>query len=262
MYYGLTEDERPDSAMYRSLFSLRALDGITGHLPVAFGAPSLPPRTILSLTVPPGARCWRSQLLACMRAYAELKSAPSPLGSCDAPGPRLCIVAVGAVPSAQIDAAAAWLSERGVAVGTVPALDLTNLPMRGKASRIRAADIAIAFDKAYPHLNPRKDVSVLILTPIDIGELTNKRSRYYAQFADDETKVSRYGVLSTFRVNPSTFGFQADDALWAERLNKLATRAAALLYFGLAPSEDPGNMLYSPLTSLEQIDAMPSEIPR
>jgi predicted Zn-dependent protease len=69
-----------------------------------------------------------------------------------------------------------------------------------------------------------------------------------------------YAVVSTARINPVNYGEPPDEALLAERLRKVTAKQIGVLYFGLAVSDDPTSVLYTPL-SVDDLDRMGEDLP-
>ena len=255
LYYGLEEDQVATSAMYQPIYSLRALDGITGHLPVPVGAPARVPQTFSTPLIAPNAPCQGADRTACQVANPQLQAGPYTTSGCDVPGKLVCIMAAGNVPVEQIEAAAAQLRSEGVPVGVVRGfgVDVTVDPTTG---RVRGFDVSGLVDEIYIALEPRKEVSFLVLTPVDISIGQTASLGAFESFIDDGTRRPRYAVISTFRLNPVTYGDAPDDQLLQARINKLALRAAGQIYFDRPSTQEPKSPLFRTIVSLETIDAM------
>jgi len=255
-YYGLSEDYDPKSAMFRSIFGLRALDAITGHLPIAYGTGPQAGNGMDARALAPAADCTGTLLTACLTASAALKApAVSPSG-CDAPGQLLCIVPLGNVPPAQVADIVAYLTGIGVKVGVLPALDIPAGIVDASRSRVSSFSLAGLINQPYAALDGRKEISFLMLTPVDIGTAGNASFLYFAQFLDDATRAARYATVPTLRLNPASYGEPPDDALWQARIHKLVLRAAGVVYFALPFSDEAASPMVKDLKSLDAIDAL------
>ncbi len=259
-YYGLTESENPSSAMYSALYSVRALDAVKGDLPVPYGAP--PALSVASS--PPlaaSAPCAGADVDRCLVPDPALSEPAVARTGCDAPGPLLCIVPEGNVAPSQVIALAKDLERQGVKVGILPALTIPAEGVVNRASSRAAYDNLLRMvDTNYGELDSRKEVSFLVVTPLDISAPTGLEFTFFGSAIDDKSRKQRYAAFSTFRLNPVTYGESADDTVWQLRINKLGARAAGRLFFQRMLDEDPASPLFRMLDSLAAIDAMSPDL--
>lgn len=74
--------------------------------------------------------------------------------------------------------------------------------------------------------------------------------------------AERIVVVATARMNPDNYiGLDRLHADLDWRLDKILTRAAAFVYFAYPPSDDPDDLLYKRVYSLDHLDAVGGELP-
>lgn len=259
-YYGLVEDSDPASAMYRALYSVSALDGIKGHLAVPYGAPpaaSAPMPTTPSPVA--GAPCFAAAAAGCLKADPALSAAPLTPGGCDVSGALLCIVPAGSVAASQIKELVARLAAvPGLKVAVAAALDIPASvvdPVTGVVTAGVLIDLAGAPDSVFDRLDSRKEISYLVIAPIDMAGSAGTQFGFFSRAKDDKTLTYRYSAFSTFRLNPATYG-AADNEVLMKRVTILATRAVGTVALHLPDSTDPASPMLTGFTTLEQLDAM------
>jgi len=193
----------------------------------------------------------------CLGAQHELDSVAS--ASCDGVGRRFCLAPLGFVnASIMTQLVAHYREQYGLSVtvltpGSVPG-DLA--PQRnGQFDAISLIEyMGSAFPDAY--LDPE---AVLIgVTPLDIYD---QRSDFRFVFGVKGTAGDPKGVMSTFRMNPETFGKDADLDVLLVRARKFLSRYIGLLYYGLAQSPDPTSPLYDNILSLRDVDRLGEPLP-
>ena len=71
---------------------------------------------------------------------------------------------------------------------------------------------------------------------------------------------ARVAVVSYARMDPQSFGLEADPALLSTRLQRIVTRYIGKLYFDLPWSSDATSLLYSDLRSISGIDKLSNDL--
>jgi predicted Zn-dependent protease len=259
-YYGLVEDDDPASAMYRALYSVRALDGIKGHLPMAYGAPPGAPAPGPTTPSPVAwGPCFAAAAAGCLKADPALAAAPLTPGGCDVSGALLCIVPAGAVPASQIEELVARLAAvPGLKVAVAAALDIpADLvdPATGVITAGALIELAGAPDSVFDRLDSRKEISYLVIAPTDMAGSAGTGFGFFSRAKDDKTLTYRYSAFSTFRLNPATYG-AADNEVLMKRMTILAMRAVGTVALHLPDSTDLTSPMLTGFTTLEQLDAM------
>ena len=94
---------------------------------------------------------------------------------------------------------------------------------------------------------------VIGLTSVDLYD-PNSTFRYV--FGVKQTSASPMAVISTFRMNPETYGDTANYEVLLSRTRKMLTKYIGILHFRLAPSSDPASPLYNSIGGPEDLDNM------
>jgi predicted Zn-dependent protease len=128
--------------------------------------------------------------------------------------------------------------------------DLKELPNN---SQIATEDvIARAHEVALRLPNTNEKLLVIALTTRDINERTQSLRFLFAS-NDRMTHTSVISVARMFATTPRVEGTQAQVGL---RIYKMVKRAIGEQYFGLPRSASIADIMYAPIMSLEDIDAM------
>jgi predicted Zn-dependent protease len=62
------------------------------------------------------------------------------------------------------------------------------------------------------------------------------------------------GIVSAARMDPRVFGLPRDEDLFFTRVAKMVTKHIGVMYFSLPFSEDPTNVMYNEIHSLDALD--------
>ena len=111
---------------------------------------------------------------------------------------------------------------------------------------------------AFPDELADPNVVLIGLTPVDLY-FEQKDWRY--AFGVRGMPPYPQSVISTFRMNPETFGEDGDDGLLFIRARKMFSRHIGLLYYGLPESSDSESLLYSSILSLSDLDHLQEPLP-
>lgn len=94
----------------------------------------------------------------------------------------------------------------------------------------------------------------ILLTTKDINSADrNLRYVFAESYRQDKVKVS---VISVARMVYGAPGQQASDQIIGERIRKMTLRTIGLQYFSMPRSANPQDIMYSPLMSLDALDAL------
>jgi predicted Zn-dependent protease len=206
----------------------------------------------------PDAPCTGETLVACLAAQTELESIAS--DSCGGEGRRVCLVPFGQVdPDLVRRLIEYYRDEYGL---TVTVLRPTEVPqdmvdrLRGQIDGSALIDhMVLLFPDAY--LNSQ---AVFIgLTPLDIYYGGDTHFRYV--FGVRCNPVDPQAVISTFRMDPETYGLPADDELLTSRARKMLTKYIGLLYYDLPTSSDPESPLFDSILGPSDLDRMSELLP-
>jgi len=111
-------------------------------------------------------------------------------------------------------------------------------------------------DEAFKLTNKFQDkhdkTFLLVITNLDINaEGSHARYNYATHF-------NHLSVVSTARIDPKNIGEQENEQLKKARLFKLINKAIGQQVYGYAASSDIRSVMYSPITSLQDLDKMGS----
>lgn len=203
------------------------------------------------------APCTGAELTQCLEAQAELQSISRPY--CDGSGKRVCLVPLGQVQPNLIQHLVDHYGDQyGLTItvltpSAVPS-DIVN-PLRGQVDAPTLTDyMGSLFPDAYRDLN----VVLIGLTPVD---LYHEDSHFRYVFGVKRTATDPKATISTFRMNPVTYGEPPNDELLFSRTRKLVSKYIGLLFYGLPASPDPRSPLYDSILGLADLDNMEEPLP-
>ena len=101
-------------------------------------------------------------------------------------------------------------------------------------------DFATELERQYRPLID-SEAKIIGITPVDMHFDDNDEVSFTfgAKSTKNATGEGDYGLISTFRMNPETFGEPADDELWLSRIRKLVTKYVGFADYDLAEDENP-----------------------
>jgi predicted Zn-dependent protease len=102
---------------------------------------------------------------------------------------------------------------------------------------------------------------MIAITPIDMFSERNPNLRYLFGQRFGESERHRWGVVSTFQMDNSSFKLPEDEALLQSRLTKLLMKYILSMHYGLEDSRDPSSVMYGAINSALDLDRMSSEVP-
>jgi predicted Zn-dependent protease len=238
-----------------------ALTGVSFEF-LAYNQPLLPPQR------PEGARPWRdlempeaacagSGFAQCLELQDQLQ--PIAQDSCQGSGKRICLVPLGQVSPALVQHLVDYYrDEYGLTITVLdPAAVPSDLadPIR---EQIDAATLIVYMGGLFYDDYTDPQVVLIGITPVD---LYDQESHFRYLFGLKGTPESPQAILSTFRMNPESYGASPDDALLFSRARKLVTKYIGILYYGMPPSDDPQSPLYNSILSVADLDAMQEPLP-
>ncbi|MCH7576971.1 MAG: hypothetical protein IH822_04150 [Chloroflexi bacterium] len=212
------------------------------------------PEGDLSYEYPP---CYGPDLDACLEGQTEL--GPYSSDTCEGEGRRLCFLPLGRVsPELILDLAAHYEDQYGIQVSVLAPSDIpTELvdPLRGQIDAETLIDYAASL---RPEEYGDRDVVLIALTPVD---LYNRTSSWRFLFGRKGTFADPDAIVSTYRMNPESFGEPRDDELTISRARKLVTKYVGLLYFDLPLSGDLKSPMFDNILSVSDLDRMEEPLP-
>jgi hypothetical protein len=192
---------------------------------------------------------------------------PSPVArlsaaGCEAPGPRLCFVAVGAPPDIPVDRLARYASTLlGTPVGILEPIALTQeadgLPMIDERRlQVGAGALERLVRATYPMLWRDRDVTLVFFTGQDLWIENSPGQRYAFGTVTIRKAGGGFAVVSSARMDPAAYGRAADSAVLERRMHVLLGKYLALLRYGATPSPDPSSPVYNAVQSPADLDRM------
>jgi predicted Zn-dependent protease len=130
--------------------------------------------------------------------------------------------------------------------------DLLQLP---RGDQISANDIVVRAHRIGQRIEPDNNKLVVIaLTTRDINDSAQSLRFLFSQ----NQAESRTAVVSIARMTHATSRAEGSQAQIATRIYKMVKRQIGELHFGLKRSSDLSDVMYAPIMSLEDVDAMGS----
>ena len=201
--------------------------------------------------------CYGSELPACLGAQTELQGIAR--DSCEGSGRRVCLVPLGQVSPELIEHFVDHYAEQyGIPASVLAPVAIPRElvdPLREQVDGVTLIDYA---GSLFPEEYVDSDVVLIALTPVDLYDRT---STWRFIFGTKGTFTDPKAVVSTFRMNPQTFGEPRNDELLFSRARKIVTKYIGLLYYGLPLSDDPRSPLYDSILSLGDLDRMEEPLP-
>ncbi len=200
----------------------------------------------------PQALCTGSAFAGCAQAQPALASVAKP--SCDGPSRRVCVVPLGQIDPTLVQNLAAYYQQKyGLTVSVltpepVPAEFASNL-----REQVDASQLISYMTGLFPGTADKSDVVLIGLTPLDIYD-SSSTFRYLFGIKGDVRDPK--GVLSTFRMDPRTYGDPADASVTFTRTQRLFSKYIGLMYYGLSTSHDSHSAMFDSINGPEDLDAM------
>jgi len=201
--------------------------------------------------------CTGAELAACLETQAELEAISR--SSCDGTGRRVCLVPLGQVrPDLVQHLVEHFREEYGLTVivstpSAVPS-DMVD-PLR---EQVDAATLMRHMNRLFPDAYADLNATLIGITPVD---LYDQSSHFRYVFGVKRTSADPKGIISTFRMDPKSYGEPVDDELLFTRARKMFSRYVGLLYYGLATNSEPGSLLYDSILGLSDLDNMTEPLP-
>ncbi len=206
------------------------------------------------LSEPP---CYGSDLDRCLEEQTDLQAIAR--DSCDGSERRVCIAPLGKVsPSLVEHLVDHYADEYGLAVTVLSPSAIPHDMVDPSREQIDAPTLIEYMETLF--LDAYRDPNAVLigLTPVDVYD---KSRAWRFAFGIRGTFADPKGVISTFRMNPETFGEPQDDDLLFSRARKLISKYIGLLYYDLPPSDDPESPMYDSILSLDDLDKMKEPLP-
>ncbi len=182
--------------------------------------------------------------------------------TCEAPGLRVCFVAVGAAPDIPVDRLARYFSTLlGSPVGILDPIELTRqaggLPVIDEQrSQVGVGALERLVRDTSPRLWGNRDVTVVILTGYDLWLENRPDQRYALGALTVRNTGGGFAVVSSARMDSAAYGQEADPALLERRMHVMVGKYLAMLRYGETPSADPASPVYNSIQSPADLDRM------
>jgi predicted Zn-dependent protease len=201
--------------------------------------------------------CTGPETASCLEKQTELQSIAR--DSCEGSEKRVCIVPLGKVSPALVEHLVDYYAdEYGLAITVLTPSAIPRYMVDPQRNQIDASMLGEYMGALFPDDYSDPNAILIGLTSVDLYD--KSRAWRYA-FGVRSTPANPKGVISTFRMNPETFGEPRDDDLLFSRARKLVSKYIGLLYYGLSPSDDPKSPLYDSILSTADLDKMHEPLP-
>jgi predicted Zn-dependent protease len=192
----------------------------------------------------------------CLEPQTELDSIS--VDSCAGTGLRVCLVPIGTIdPGLVAHLIAYYRDEYGLSVEVLTPSPIPSEIHDSARGQIDGGRLAQHMGELFPDDYSDPDAVLIGLTPVDLY-LNTTDWRFIFWAASNEIHK---GVVSTFRMNPETFGMRPNDDLLYSRARKVVTRLIGTLYYGLSETKDPESLLYDNVLSVDDLDRMSEKLP-
>ena len=201
--------------------------------------------------------CTGPETASCLETQTELQSIAR--GSCDGSERRVCIVPLGKVSPALVEHLVDhYADEYGLRVTVLTPGAIPQDMVSPQRNQIDAPTLGEYMGTLFPDAYRDPNAVLIGLAPVD---LYDEDSHFRYVFGVKRTPTEPKAVVSTFRMNPESFGESRDDDLLFSRARKLVSKYIGLLYYGLPPSDDPESPLYNSILSTANLDNMQEPLP-
>ena len=202
--------------------------------------------------------CYQSDFERCQEAQQELE----PVGqeSCAGQGRRVCLVPLGQVSPGLVQHLVDHYREQyDLSVAVLRPLAVPDAVVDSSRGQLGGSALIEYMRNEFPAATADPNAVLIGLTPLDLYFEEPAPLRF--AFGVKGTAEDPKAVVSTFRMTPETYGLDGDDELLFARARKMVSRYVGMLYYGLAPSPDPSNVLYESILGLSDLDRMGDSLP-
>lgn len=228
--------------------------------------PTSQPVLVGSDLIPRDIPCFGPSIDACRYVSPELKAAYADPRACDGNQRRVCLLPIGNVPLWQIEQLVAYFKRTyQLELSVLPAWDASD---RLGGSMNSTSEWKLNYSRLEGELRVRlgevvqTNGKIVALTPVDMHSSAENADSFVfgVKSRDYYTGEPLWGMISTFRMNPQTFGDRSNDDLWFERIRKLFTKYVGVTYYGLDEDQIPSSAMYQPLYSLRALDGIHGDL--
>ena len=129
-------------------------------------------------------------------------------------------------------------------------------PETGQAGGVALIDFV---NGIFPGAAADPNAVLIGVTPLDIHyeERTDWPFVFGVRGFTDDPKA----IVSTYRMNPETYGEEPDDDTLFSRTRKMTLKYIGMLYYGLPESDNPDDPLYNRIYSVDTLDRLGEPLP-
>ena len=167
---------------------------------------------------------------------------------------EVCFVALGQVEARLMEDLVTHFEDvYGLSVAVLGPSDVAPYlvaPLRGQ---IDASELIDSMLRNHGPVWDGAHHTIIGITPVD---LYNSDEHLSFIFGSKTTLSDARGIISTFRMDPRTYGQPADYNVLLARVRKMATKYVGLLHYGLAENANPSSQMYRAISGVADLDAM------
>jgi predicted Zn-dependent protease len=208
--------------------------------------------------------CTGNSFRECQQPTTELSQAYSDPSTCDGSGIRVCLVPMGAVSKSLVEHLVAYYGERyDIQVHVLPPVSFEAADGRERPNQVESLKLfELLADTQGRNLYRDPNAVLIGLVPVDMYTSNRPEWRWY--FGGTSTSGGRtadLAVISTFRMDPRSWGLRADQELFHTRVRKLMNKYVAVLYYDLPLTDDPRSVTFRLIGGLDVLDRINERIP-
>lgn len=165
---------------------------------------------------------------------------------------RLYLVPLGDFPSDVVaDLASHYRDKYQLEIETLPRVPLPETAVNRKRDQLIAEQTVAIMKQTNPQLANDPQAIVIGLTNQDMY-VAGKDWRFAFGWRDE----GKYAVVSSARMHLPNGSRKITKRVIAARLRKMVTKNVGILYYHLAPSDDPRSVLYRNVGGIRELDYM------
>lgn len=190
--------------------------------------------------------CLRKRELVAIR-----KDPPTPKETLKGSG-KLYLIPLGDFPTDIADDLASFYRDKyKLEIETLPSVPLSEVALNRKRDQLIAEQVVAIMKRANPQITNDPEAIMIGLTTQDM--YINQMDWRFAFSWRDEGK---YAVVSTARMYLPLRRWKITERLMVRRLRKMVTKNVGILYYHLAPNDNPRSVLYRNVGGIRDLDYM------
>jgi predicted Zn-dependent protease len=165
---------------------------------------------------------------------------------------KLYLVPLGDFPAdIAADLTSFYREKYKLEIETLPSVPLSEVAMNRKRDQLIAEQVVAIMKQANPQITNDPDAIMIGLTTQDMY-INQKDWRFAFSWRDEE----KYAVVSSARMYLPVRRWKISEKLMVKRLRKMVTKNVGILYYHLAPNDDPRSVLYRNVGGIRELDYM------